>query len=314
MDNEMSKLEQIMALKNGKGIQYLLNTAYEILGNPIVIHNMEYKFIACTENIVIDDPLWNELITSGSYSSESIEFFKNECFIDAIANARTITLLTSNKLKYDRLFGKIFNEDNITVAYVNMIAINGPVEEDYPEIWEAFCRTLSKEVEKSEFYKRYGQIYQNTIIRKLIEGSIEDKRLYTGHVANIYQGLKQYLYLAVVEIVQRDPGHSVRGYFLDMLKKSKRSFKYTIYSNYIIIIISSDNAKLNLKKSFNSMKEPFKQNNIYMGISSRFDNLFELQKYYREAVDALKCGLENDRNQWINLYDEIRTLQSNTGL
>jgi len=306
MDDEIGKLEQIMALKNGKGIQYLIDTASKILGNPISMHDMDYKFIACTENVVIDDPLWNELITSGVYSSESLKFFKNEDLIDAVANTQTITILTSNKLKYDRLFGKIFNEDNIAVANVSMLVCNMPLEDDYPVVWEAFCKILSREIGKSEFYQRYGQIYQNTIIRKLIDGSIEDKGLYSGHVANIYHGLKEYCYLIVLDIMQPDPDYTVRKYFLDLLKLRKCAFKYTTYSKYIIIIMSSDNATLDLKDSFNSLRNLFEQNDVYMGISSRFENLFKLQKYYAEAVNALTYGLESNRNMRIFLYDEIK--------
>ena len=306
MDNETTKLEQIMALKNGNGIQYLLNAAYKILGNPLLMHDMDYKFMSCTENIVIDDPLWNELMTSGRYSSETIEFFKNEGFIDAVANTQTGTLLTSHKLKYNRLFGKIYNANNITVAHVCMIAFNMPLEDDYLAIWEAFCKILSKEVGKSEFYQTYGQTYQSSLLTKLIAGSIEDKRLYSGHVANIYQGLKEYLHLVVVDIRQCDPEDSVRKYFLDTLKRRKRAFIYTIYSKYIVLIMSSDNKNLNLKNSFNSMKTIFEQNDIYMGISSCFGNLFKLQKYYTGAVDALTYGLENYSNLRIFLYDEVR--------
>lgn len=45
-----NKTEQVLALKKGKGIQYLFNQAYEIFGNPLSMHDMDDKTVAYTEN------------------------------------------------------------------------------------------------------------------------------------------------------------------------------------------------------------------------------------------------------------------------
>lgn len=305
MDNSNNKMARVKALKNGNGVQYLLNEAYEILGNPMLMFDMNYNLLAHIENIVTDDQLWNEIITAGNFSSKSIEFFVREYFLDAVANNGTITFLNSDKLKYNRIVGRVCNSDNIKVANIVIVACNKPFEDDDHVVFEVFCEKVSKEVGKIEFYEKYGKIYQDIIIKNLIDGNISDKRFYSGHVANIYEGLRSNLYLAVVDIARCDPEYTKLMHFKDLFKQTQADFKYFIYSNYVGIIISSSDAKPDVKKLLARFKGLLGENNIYVGVSRCFDNLFELRKYYQEAVDALNHGMKSNSNYRIFLYDEI---------
>jgi len=56
----MAKMEQIKALENGKGIQYLLNSAYKIFNNPLFMIDSDYNMIAITD-VPVDEPNWIEL-------------------------------------------------------------------------------------------------------------------------------------------------------------------------------------------------------------------------------------------------------------
>lgn len=75
--------------------------------------------------------------------------------------------------------------------------------------------------------------------------------------------------------------------------------------------MSTDNEILDINKDLRKLSRIYKQRNIHVGISSRFDNLFELQKHYNEAVLALTVGLENNGRQQVFQYDEKSFLSSN---
>lgn len=302
--NLPDKSERLKAIESGKGIQYILDEAYRILGNPILMHDMEYKVIAYTEGITTDDPIWNEFVTDGTVSDKTIKLFKEEGFIDAVANTRKITLMISDRLKHERISGKIFVKDNIRVANLVVVACNKRFEiGDYPLI-ETLCEIVSAELCKSEFYQSYGQTYQEDLLKKLIEGSIEDQRLYMARIENISEGLKDYFYLAVAEGPLCDaPEYAQLAYFRDQFKQVQGEFKYIIYSNYIVIIMSTDAATLNIKRDLKKLNQFFVENNIYAGVSNRFHNLFELRKYYIEAVNALRHGLKMNESQWFFSYD-----------
>lgn len=305
MHNASNILEQIKSLKNGNGIQYLINAASEILENPILMHDVDYQLVSYTEKIVTDDPLWNELMSTGEHGGESLKLFRDEGFMDTVANTKTVALLTSPKIKYDRIFGKVFNKNGIMVACIDLICYNRPFASGDLEAFDAFREVLSKELSKSRYYQTYGKMYQESLIRKLIDGSIADKTFYSCHVANIYQGLKTNLFLAVADISQSGSDYTALASLLDSFVKVKPDLKYAIYSNYIVIILSSDAPRLNVKEEIPGLSKIFRQHNIYVGISDSFENLYQLPTYYAQALESLNFGLKSDNRQRAFSYDEI---------
>lgn len=303
MSSLIDMMEQVKSLKNGVGIQSLLDESYKILGNPIVMFDTDYKLLFHNEDIT-DDPLWNEIITYGRFCKETQEFFKNEGFIEDVANAKGITFMTSGKLKYDRFTGKVFNKNHTHVANLVVIESDKPFQPHDPVVFEAICNLITGEISQSEFYQTYETMYQETLIKNLIDGNLADRELYTAHVAIIYDSLKANLYLAVVDISQCDSDYTKLAYFRDLFKQTQADYQYIIYSNYILIIISTDYRSLSIDKELTELNKLFEHNNIYTGISSRFENLFELPKHYAEAVNALNNGLKSkDR------YDNERIFQ-----
>lgn len=69
--------------------------------------------------------------------------------------------------------------------------------------------------------------------------------------------------------------------------------------------MSTDDASINVSRDLSKLDRFLKQKKLYAGISNCFENLFELQKYYDNAIHALKNGLISDTNKRIFLYDEV---------
>jgi hypothetical protein len=306
MTKSARRKERIRHLENGHGPGYLLNEAYKILGNPLVLFDMEYRLLACTENIATDDPLWNEIVGTGSFGSETIEFFKNECFLDTVAGAKTIALLRSDKLQYDRLYGRVCNSDGSTVSDLVMVVCHKPMEEHDPVAFEALCDKLSKEIGASEYYQQYGILYHEALICKLLDGGANDKVIYSDHLANLYEGMKTSLFVGVVDISGCTDKNSGPTEFRNIFKKMEPGLKYAVYANYIVIIMSTDDTKPSAEKAMGKLGVLFERNNIYAGVSSRFENMFVLRNHYDEAVHALEHGLRSNRRQRIFPYDMIK--------
>ena len=123
--------------------------------------------------------------------------------------------------------------------------------------------------------------------------------MYSARVQVLYDGFKSNLYLAVVGNIKKD----MLNHYIKLLRQRKRMFKYGIYSNYILMIMSTNYETFSIKRDLNSLVQLFEQENIFVGISNRFENLFELQKHYNEAVNALKKGMNTNADQQIFLYD-----------
>lgn len=307
MDEHLSdKVRQLKCLKSGKGVQYILDAAYKILGNPLLIHDMDYKLIAYNKNAVNDDPIWNEFVTNGTVDLNRLLFYKDETFFDMAAYAENITFMPSDRLKYDRVYGKLFTNGQIPVGCAAIVACNKPFESSDTELFRIVCDILNAELMDSEYYQNYGQAYMETLIAKLIDDSIEDKKLYAAHIANTYIGLGNHLRLAVVDFSASGIGSSQFAHFRDLCKRILPAYRYIIYSNNIIILMGADRENFRTNHGgLHKLYQLFEQYDMYAGISSRFEKSYELRKYFLEAVDALCFGMETNIRQRIFIYDEV---------
>ena len=301
LNNNLMNLNKI---KNGKKIKHIFYEAYKILGNPLILFDTEYNLLAYTD-VFTDDPVFNEIISYGNFSYETQKFFMQEGFVDSVANTKTITFMRSDKLKYERICGKLYNKEHLHIACLVVLASNRHFNDNDPTVFKTICEALTKEFSKSEFYRSYGLIYQETYIKKLIDGNIDEKALYTAHIEILYTDLKTNLYLAVVDTSRSDLEYTGLSKIKNILKKAQPEFKYAIYSNYILIVMSTDETNLNVNKDLDKLHRLFKKHNIYAGISSSFENMFELQKYYQEALSVLGYGIEMG-DQRIFTYDQLR--------
>lgn len=299
------KMEQLRALQKDpdKSLTHLINEAYRILGNPIILYDIDWKILAYPEGVVTDDLLWNSHIKYEAMSSEVRNLFANEDLVSAMVSLEKVVFLNSETLKYNRIFGKIFDQDDLPVACVSIVATDKPFEDDDLMAVEVLCKALAKVICVMPYYQGFAQKKLEMYINMLIDGNIKDKVYVSGYIDLIYKGLGNNLYIAVADIAQCDPEHTKLEYYRDLFKQTRPSFKYSIYANYIIIIMSTNENTFYPQRCLNRLNKLFEQENIKVGISSCFENLFILQGYYHEAVKALETGSKSDNREWCFVYD-----------
>ena len=300
----MSKLEQIKALENGKGIQYLLDAAYKIFQNPIAMFDTNYD-LKVYADVASDDPLWNELISTGTFSMKTQEFFAQECFTEDVANANKLVILKSSKLKHDRILGYIFNRDNIKVGMIVMVGLDTLLDAEDKAAFEELADKITSEIHDDDYFTAYGRAYHEGIIIKLLDRVIKDPLIYNPHVQIFLEGFEDYFYVAVVDIIQNNSHQNSLAYFKNLLESKYRSFKYAIYSDYIVMVMSSKHRDFYEEHFFDKDNNPFKQNNLFVGISDSFENPYELREYYDKAVTVLKNGIEKNNDRRVFLYNNI---------
>ena len=287
----MDKMRQIETLYRGSGLQYLLDSAYKILNHPLIIFDTRYSLIAHTD-VKIDDPHWNEITSEGFFSKKTQEFFAEEYFTDYAANVNKIKVLQSDKLNYARLLGYIYNSEHIKVAVLVMYYEKDiPLEKEIKAAYKKLLEITSEEIENDESYVEYGRTFHEEYITKLLDGAITDHLLYTPQIQILYDDFEAYLCVAVVDVrlngIQRDR----LEFFKNRLQSMCKSYKYAIYSDNIVIILSSKNKTAYERLFLDTFFDYFIQNNLYAGISGSFENIYDLRNHYENAVEALRNGL-----------------------
>ena len=320
----MSKLAQMKALRRGKGIRYLLDAAYKILQNPIAMFDTNYTLVAYTD-VPCDDILWKELVSTGTFSMCTQEFFVKLYFTEDVANADKTVELSSDELELDRTLGYVFNRDHIKVGALIVLYEKDPgFGEDEIAAFEMLVNKVTGEIHNDDYFTAYGRAYHESIIIKLLDGIINDPLVYTPHVQIIYDGFEDYLFVAVVDVsrahgIQTDTapqtalaqetafkkGYSRLVHYKDLFERKYQAYKYAIYNDYIVIIMSSTHKDYYKMQFFDKNNYPINQNGLYVGISDGFENMYELRKYYDQAVTELKKGMEEGSGQRIFMSENI---------
>lgn len=284
-------MEQIEALQNGAGIQYFLDLGPKIFGNPLLFHDMELNLLAYSKNVEIADPIWQELITYGTSSDETINLFKTEGFISTMENTKGGAVLISEKIKYDRISWRAYSNDNIMIGCLSIVNTITPFHDDTLVLFGAFGQKFSKEVGKIEFYNSYGRLYSDCVINRLLSGKIDDYTFYSEDIGNLYNALMDNLYLAVLDTSQCSSEQVNLAYVRELFNRPDSVNRYAIHADYIIVIISTEGTSLNENHELDEISRVFVQNHMYAGISRCFENIYDLQKYYIETVEVLKAGI-----------------------
>ena len=302
----MDKPEQVKALENGKGIQYLLNCAYKIFNNPFYVIDANYNLLGFND-VPMDDHIWSELITTGTFSMEAQEFLAKESFIENFVNSNKNVILKSDKLKYRRLSGPIFIKGDIIIGLVAMYEYSVPFDTESMAAFDILAKKITEEIKDYEYFITLVEEFHETKISKLLDGVINNPLIYNPQAQFLYEGFEDYLYLAVVSIPRnniRDIVHRTRlSYFKSLLKTRYKSFKYSVYADYIVMLMSSKDKSFYKPDFFSADADIFEQNDLFMGVSGSFENIYELRVYYDQAVAALTNGLADKEDMRIFLHN-----------
>jgi len=303
----MGALEQVKALKQGSGIQYLMDSAYKIFNNPLYMIDVYYNLIAYSD-VAVDDRIWNELITTGTFSLQALELMVKDNVLEDIVNSDNAVLLQRDRWKVNRISGHIFSRDNIWVGQITMYEYNTPFNAQSMAAYEALADKISCEIRDYDYFTTLALANREKRINELLDKAVDNPFVYNPQAQILYSGFDDYIYVAVMSIPRDNILSSVHksrlAYFKSLLSTKYKSFKYAIYEEYIVILMSSKHRYFYNAQYFAPHINIFAQNGLNMGISSSFENIYELRDYYDQAVAALKAGVNSKSDQRIFLFNE----------
>jgi AcrR family transcriptional regulator len=284
----VNRCKQVDALKNGNGVQSLLNGAYRIFENPILFHDTFYKLRAYTD-VPCDDIIWQEFITTDTVSAETHKFFVQEKITEQISKMDMASLLTSGKLKYNRLVANIYNAENINVGFIAMVESNHPFGEDDKDAFERLAAKISQEVKCDAAYTAHGRAFHEYVIKKLLNGEIDDPELYVAHMQILFDGFGGIVNMAIIDISRSTARDTVGlAHLRNSLELRFKTAKFAYYDGYIVMIISANHLSIQCPAFMDSFTPFIEKHNLFVGVSADFENLFELRTYYDQVLETLR--------------------------
>ncbi|MCL2122319.1 MAG: hypothetical protein FWH28_08745 [Clostridiales bacterium] len=308
----MHTRDRIMALENGKGIKYLLDSAYTIFNNPTYMIDSNYCLIAASDG-PMEIPAWSELILTGTYSLQAREYMAQAGIYDTIAGIydavthikKPIYLEKGEGRSYGVMTGQVVNKEKDAVAELVMYEYYSSFDAEAMEAFEALVDKIEHEIHNYEYFIKLPTVFYEDTIHKLLDRTAMNTIVHHSQARMIKMRYEKYLYVAVVYARQYNMLDSIQRsrleYFRSLLKNkySERPFIYAIYSEYIVMLLGSAFGVFTEAMPLGKEYDFYTHNKLYVGISESFEDIFEFDLNYDKAVATLQNGMEKNNGERI---------------
>ena len=303
----MNVLEQVNALENGKGIQYLLDSACKIFNNPIYMIDAFYNLIAASDGPK-DIYTWSELTRTGTFSLQLKEKMAKDGIFDGSTNSeKPLYIAKRENWSGGLITGHIVNKNKNWVGQITMHEYYTPFTEDSLEAYKALADKISSEIHDYDYFIKLPVLFFEDTVNKLLDKSEKNTLVHHSQAQVVRYNLENYLYVAVVSVARNNILESVHrnrlAYFCSLLKTRCLSYRYAVYKDKIVILMSSKLKNYSEEPFLSEDDDLFEINDLYAGVSASFEDIYQFSVYYDQAVSALENGMKSSSTKRFFVYD-----------
>ena len=308
-------------------LTHIINVASKIFNNPIFIIDQGFRLITKSD-AAVEDSIWNDLVKTGYYSYDNLKLAKNDkrytvitkskepVYIhisssDSLRTLENCTFLQLDKkvLSNSRLVNNLYKENN-RIGSITIIEYNKTIEQYHIDLLKFLSKIILLAIDLSpgEYNTTGGNSFAN-ILDDILSNKISNKASLNSRLNFCNIHLKKYFFVIAIQSTlpySDSSGIELKHYqtILSYLFKNKNTI---IYENNIIYLFDTNDKTLFENSSFRYrliyyLISILKENNLICGMSSVFEDLLELKKYYSEAIKALMFGKIHDNSKYFYPY------------
>ncbi|MBU3206700.1 helix-turn-helix domain-containing protein [Clostridium algidicarnis] len=286
------------------GLDYIIKVASEILCNPIIIVDINYKILANSTLDDITDKYWRKNIKKGYCSYDFISEIKkmkdmqigiksNEPFEVVCKGSPVIKLVSAIKI------------GSTHVGNIILLSCKRKLLPKDNELLVLTSKIVAGEMKKDNFYKNTKNIAYERIIYDILDGKLSNKEVFNERIKNSNTKFPKKISVFVFDISNYSSYRRQSNYLTDTFNLLFPLKDLVYYKDNIILINDNEKVDEPLQEQ-EKLKEFLTENKIYLGISKEFSNMIECQKYYFQSIKAIKIGKIRNPKDFIINYRDIQ--------
>lgn len=279
----------IEVLHANQGLQAIIDKAYEILQNPIIVVDSSYKLLAMyrDDSVEEDRADLEEQRTLGYMLKSNIDAM-NRAHLYEQTRARGYPLYNKDPEASHGWITALVYIHGIEVGQIGVMDSRHPFTHVDFELIDFLCKAVSLELQKSDFYRTNQGLMHSYLLSDLLDNQVHDSTAIEQRMANLGWDLTANLYILLLTDSARNFFDGKAQLITQQLHHLMPSSRWVIYHGQIVFLVRFDDADSIAHNS--ELCRYLEINRLSAAVSSRFDDIINIKKYYNQAVKAYEFG------------------------
>lgn len=285
--NNMYQLIQV--LHANKGLQALIDTAYTILGNPLLLVDSSYKLLACCQNFIFNRPDLEAQKELGYIIESNIEAMKKAKLYEKARESKYPYYDKAADAAEGWITALVYIH-GIESAHIAVSDANHPFTDNDFELIDFLCRLVSLELQKSDFYRTNESMMQSFFLSELLDNNIRDLKTIQHRAQSLKWKLTEYLRIITIS----ENNNTIFDKKAQLISKQTHKLlpnsHWVIHDGHIVFLLCTKDPSIETFLEEQNLLEFLEINQLTASVSRSFHNLIDVSKYYKESNAAYQLG------------------------
>jgi hypothetical protein len=277
--SEAALFELTQDVLNKKNILTLINHAAEILGNALILTDVEHKVLSYSTNYEIMDPLWVKNIELGYCS---VDFIKRVRMNEQMKNwnklGSDVVKITLDGDKQAKLVSRIVYNNHVAGSLI-MIEHHTKITHFHYKQLQLIGNILFDSL-NYDFSTGIKKSFYSSVLYNLLDEKENNK----PELLNISKlQFPQNMKVVVAQFTYNQKNRYLKLSIKFDLEKIFPEGYSLIYKSYIIILVANIN-----QAQRERLKELSLNENLHIGVSWEFNDILQFKRYFYQSVACIK--------------------------
>ena len=303
LDSAFARLISVSAA--GKGIQGILDCAYSIVGNPMILIDSSYKLIACNQDIAAFRPDIAEQQKRGFVLSANIEEMKKERIYEEIRQTRyPCYSVQSRDGQQVGWINALVLAEGMEVAQLGVPEINRSFKTSDFEIVHFLCKLLSLELQKNDDFRRNMGYMHSVLLCDLIQGLIPDDNTALLRAEQLGWDLGGRMCLVTVFDAAYGMFDRKARIIADKIHEMIPNSRWAFFENKAVFLVSWESLFPG-GETEEALQQYLGNNALFCACSTEFSGLLDVRSAYGQTLRAYEIGCRLEPEEKIHRYEDF---------
>ncbi len=293
----------VNALFSNKGLQYLVDTAATIFGNPVYVVDLQHKYLAISSGVFSDNDFFRCENAAGYINDEGMRLIRREKLDEKIRKSNEPYYFKNTLYNESMLIDSIYMQ-GIEIGHVMLQESERKFNEFDHILLHRYSQLVSMELQKDSTFTQNKGVMYSYFLADLLKNPANHSNQVRERLISLGYNMKEDFYILAIP---SNSHHSV-NIGLEIIVAQVRNIItgsiYVIYEDSIVFLISKERYKGFSEFELRELEKFLSSNKLKAGISNFFSHLENAARFYHQALQAVDIGMRLEKTDSIFYYQD----------